>query len=56
MTQKPMIQMPMTQIQSTRSSTSSPHTGQPAISTDSLRKVYKGHAVVQGLTLKVGPG
>ena len=51
-----MTQMPMTQIQSTRSSTSSPHTGQPAISTDSLRKVYKGHAVVQGLTLKVGPG
>lgn len=29
---------------------------QMAIATDSLRKVYKGRAVVQGLTLNVGPG
>jgi len=28
----------------------------PAISTQQLRKVYKGRAVVQGLTLNVGPG
>ena len=28
----------------------------PAVSTEALRKVYKGRAVVQGLTLNVGPG
>ena len=33
-----------------------PLAAQMAIATDSLRKVYKGRAVVQGLTLNVGPG
>ena len=33
-----------------------PPAAQMAIATDSLRKVYKGRTVVQGLTLNVGPG
>ena len=40
----------------TKTRLAAPPAAQMAIATDSLRKVYKGRAVVQGLTLNVGPG
>ena len=56
----------MTQPSSVQPSSTQPHltpprsvqsgSSQAAISTEGLRKVYKGRAVVQDLTLNVGPG
>jgi ABC-2 type transport system ATP-binding protein len=55
MTQVDSAPSVLTKTQLTVSSSGS-GSGVPAISTQGLRKVYKGRAVVQGLTLNVGQG